>query len=70
MTNDINVVYMDLPVSEAVTPNDDGSYTIFIKETLSDDKKRDAYHHAMKHINNDDFYSDLTADQIEGYAHG
>lgn len=66
---DVNVFYMDMPVSEAVTPNEDGSYTIFIKDSLCDDKKLDAYYHALDHIENDDFYAIDSADTIEGRRH-
>ncbi len=54
---DCQVFLMSLPgkVSEAVTPNEDGSYTIFIEETLSPLYKKKAFMHAIKHIYGNDF---------------
>ena len=42
-------------VREAVTENEDGTYTIFIEETLSRSEQQDAFLHALKHITGDDF---------------
>lgn len=58
----------DLPVNEAVTINEDDSYTIFIKESLCPAKKIQAFHHALYHITHDDFYKDDVQD-IEYHAH-
>ena len=42
-------------VREAVTENEDGSYTIFIEENLSQSERQREFLHAMKHIAGDDF---------------
>lgn len=54
---DYQVFLVPLPgkVKEAVTPNEDGSYTIFIEETLSPPYKKKAFMHAIKHIYGNDF---------------
>lgn len=44
-------------VKEAVTENEDGSYTIFIEENLSQSEREREFLHAMKHIAGDDFSS-------------
>ena len=39
-----------------VTPNDDGTFTIYINDRLSDVEKIKALNHELQHIRNDDFY--------------
>lgn len=52
-------------VKSVVTPNNDGSFSIYINEKLSPDQKRKALEHEEDHILNDDFYNDLTIEEIE-----
>ncbi len=63
----INVQFIDLPngVSEIVTPNEDGSHTVFLNARHTAEKNREAYKHAVDHIRNNDFQSDMTAQEIE-----
>lgn len=42
-------------VKEAVTENEDGSYTIFLDSRLSFEAQKEAFTHAMRHIMDDDF---------------
>lgn len=53
---------------EAVTENEDGSYTIFINSRLSRDMQLLAYYHALRHIAGTDFEK-YNADEIEYSAH-
>lgn len=53
---------------EAITENEDGTYTIFIDATLSREKQKEKFLHAMKHILQSDF-DKFNADQIEFEAH-
>lgn len=58
MTKDVNVVVMDISntkTRELVMENEDGTYTIFINARLSYESQLEAYKHAMKHINEEDF---------------
>ncbi len=58
MTPDVNVSVIDfkgIPGNELVTENEDGSYTILINARLSYERQLQAYEHAMKHINSNDF---------------
>lgn len=55
-------------VREAVVTNDDGSYTVFIDETLSRQEQREEFMHALKHIYGDDF-SKADIHMIERKAH-
>ena len=70
MTNDIIVKLIDFPTSakEAVTENEDGSYTIFINAKLTHEKQLEAYMHALAHIMGSDFEKE-NADQVELMAH-
>lgn len=54
---------------EMVSPNDDGSYTIVINSILCEAQQKEAYEHAMRHINSGHFLDDATADAIECQAH-
>ena len=70
----INVQLVDFPVGskghEAVTPNEDGSYTIFINSRDASNIQREAYLHAVEHIKNGDFSSSESVQAIEAKAHG
>ena len=55
-------------VREAVTENEDGSYTIFIEENLSQSERQREFLHAMRHIAGDDF-SNNDIQLIEYDAH-
>uniref|UniRef100_A0AAU8B0E4 Uncharacterized protein n=1 Tax=Dulem virus 35 TaxID=3145753 RepID=A0AAU8B0E4_9CAUD len=61
---------MSLPknINETVTPNEDGSYTIFIEESLSPQFRKKAFFHAMKHITGGDFEKE-SVNKIELIAH-
>lgn len=71
ITPDVNVSVIDfhgISGKELVTENEDGSYTILINARLSYEGQLQAYQHAMKHINNDDFRKE-DAQKIEAVAH-
>lgn len=71
MTPDVNIIVTDFQNTknrEMVTENQDGSYTIFINAKFSHETQLEAYRHAMKHIENEDFEkSDVQI--IETIAH-
>lgn len=67
---DVFVHLIDLHgVHEAVTENQDGSFSIFIDKNLSYDDQVAAYIHAMGHIYNRDFEKG-DVQEIEYTAHG
>lgn len=70
---DIFVHLIDFPkekkVHEAVTENDDGSFSVFIDSRLSSDGQLREYEHALKHIENGDFQKP-DVQLIEAAAHG
>ena len=47
---DYQIVYIDIPVKEMVTENEDGSYTIFVNKNISEEKQKKAIRHALSHI--------------------
>lgn len=53
---------------EAVTENEDGTYTIFIDASLSLEGQQERFYHAMKHITGGDF-SKEDLQEIEFNAH-
>ncbi len=60
--------FPDTKTKEAVSENNDGSYTIFIETSLSKEAQQKAFMHAMKHILGNDFEkSDIS--EIERQAH-
>lgn len=55
-------------VKEAVTENEDGSYTIFIDENLSHEEQQKEFLHALSHITGNDFRKE-DVQKIERCAH-
>ncbi len=53
---------------EAVTLNEDGSYTVFINANMASNQIEKAYQHALHHIKNNDFEKD-DVQKIEAEAH-
>ena len=50
------IVYLDgMDTSEAITENEDCTYTIFINQNLSEAKRLKAIQHALEHIKENDF---------------
>lgn len=69
--DDIYVHIVPLPVKECVTQNPDGSYSVFISDSISDEEQRKMYAHALRHIMNNDFEdrSEKNAQYLEKEAH-
>lgn len=69
MTIDYQVIFLDgMRTNEAVTENEDGSYTIFINERLCEEKRLKSFRHALNHITNFDFEKE-DVQEIEKHAH-
>lgn len=70
MNFDYQVFFLKgMHVNEAVTENEDGSFTIFINRNLCEYKRIEAFHHALAHITNQDFEK-FDVQEIESAAHG
>ena len=72
MRTDVNTMLVDLPgtIKAFVAKDTDDFYTIYLNSRLSHEQNVVSFIHEMEHIEKDDFYSDLTADQIERVRHG
>ena len=67
--HEIFVHYIDhLGNNEAVTINEDGSYSIFLDPALSYEMQHEKYEHALRHIQNHDFEKE-NVQEIEAQAH-
>lgn len=68
---DYNVQLISFPTSkvhEAVTPNEDGSITIFLDKNMTFEAQKERFLHAMKHLRRNDFDRENVQD-IETEAH-
>lgn len=68
---DLQIFLIDFPGkgNEAVTKNEDDSYTIFLNARLSYEKQLEAYAHAIRHIKNGDFdKEDVGAIEMEAHS--
>jgi hypothetical protein len=66
----VYIIAMDPLVKEQVVSNPDGTFTIFINDYLSPERRLKAYNHALLHIKNGDFDKRKDVDIIECEAHG
>lgn len=64
---DYFVRLVDLPigVNGMVSPNDDGTFSVYLSSRNDSEKQLDCYFHEIAHIENDDFYSEKSIDEIE-----
>lgn len=64
---DFIVRVIDLPpsVDGLVTPNDDGTFSIYLNANNPEDKQIKSYEHEVRHIINDDFYSVRSIEEVE-----
>ena len=71
MTIDYQIKLISFPtgkVREAVVSNEDGTFTIFIDESLSKEQQYERFLHAYEHLTGNDFEKD-NADEIEQDTH-
>lgn len=65
----VRFIKMNGNVKEAVTKNEDDSYTIFIENRLSKEAQNDAFLHAIKHILQNDFdKTDVNLIELEAHT--
>ena len=66
---DYQIFYLDgMKTNEAVTENEDGSFTIFVNNNLCESKRLLAIQHAIRHISGNDF-DKADVQEIECVAH-
>lgn len=72
MIDNYQTIYLNLPCKIkgfAVYNTCEDFYTIVLNSRLSYAQNVETYLHELKHIKNDDFYSELTVNQLETLAH-
>lgn len=52
-------------VGGMVTPNPDGSFSIYINSNLSQERQKEALDHELDHIRNNDFYNGKPIREVE-----
>ncbi len=67
----IILTYQPLPphVPALVHANHDDSYTIIVNKNLSEEGRKEAIRHEVKHITEGDLYKDANVDAIEASCH-
>ena len=68
MNVNTKLIDMDVLIAEQVIKNNDDSYTVLLNARLSHERQLEAYYHAIKHIQNNDFEK-YDSGQIELCAH-
>lgn len=65
--SDFFIRLVDLPhsVGGMVTPNDDGTFSIYLNARLAADQQQKALKHEIDHIEYDDFYNDRPIEECE-----
>lgn len=62
----INIIFASIPYTKAsVTSNIDGSYSIVVSKSLSQEQAKKEVLHELGHIVDDDFGKDMQASMIE-----
>lgn len=64
---DYVVRFVDLPpsIGGVITPNDDGTFSIYINARHSVDRQLAAFKHEVNHIAQNDFYNGKSIQEIE-----
>ena len=64
---DYFVRFMDMPdgIFAFVTPNDDGTFSIYLDPRRSSEQLAADYRHEVKHIANGDFYNGKPLQEVE-----
>ena len=63
----VRIVDLPCPVGGMVTPNDDGTFSVYINAKNSREKQIKSYAHEVDHIENDDFYTGKDIKEIEKF---
>lgn len=66
----IRMVPFPVGIGGAVTPNDDGTFSIYINQNEDYVHNREALDHEVEHILQDHFYADKPIEVIEAEASG
>lgn len=61
----VRVVDFPVGVHGCVTPNDDGTFSVYINANDTDERQRQTMEHEKGHILSDDFYTGKDVAEIE-----
>jgi len=61
----VRLVDMPTTVGGFVSPNEDGTYNVFLNSRRSVEQNIETYFHEWEHIEDDDFYNDLPIEEVE-----
>ena len=62
----IRIIDFPVPcIGGMVMPNDDGTFSIYLNGRLDDTRRRLSLLHELRHIEQEDFYSDKPIEQME-----
>ena len=61
----VRVVKFPVPVGGLVSPNDDGTFNIYLNDDFPPQRRRESYRHEVAHIENDDFYNGKPIEEVE-----
>ena len=62
----VHIIPFPVPIGGFVTPNDDGTYSMYLNANQDEEHLWESYWHEYEHIAYDDFYTDLPIEVIEG----
>lgn len=70
MNDDVFVRFVDFPatINAVTTPNDDGTFNVYVNSALDESEKAAALEHELYHIRRDHFYSRLNVIECERSA--
>lgn len=61
----VRTIPLPYTVHGLVTPNDDGTYNIYLNENLPEEARRRYLSHELAHISGDHLYDDRPVDELE-----
>lgn len=64
----IRTIPLPYTVHGLVTPNDDGTYNIYLNENLPEEARRRYLSHELAHISGDHLYDDRPVEELEREA--
>lgn len=62
----VRIVDLPVGVKGLVSPNDDGTYNVYLDGKSDREHQIDTYFHELDHIENDDFYNGRSLRDVEG----
>lgn len=61
----VRVVDLPVQIGGLVTPNDDGTFSVYINARNTADRQRQSFRHEVSHIENNDFYNEKPIEEVE-----